>query len=518
MSDNTSSNKRIAKNSIFLTIRMVIVLAITLYTTRILLRILGVVDYGTYNVVCGFVAMFAFLNRAMSNGIQRFFNYELGKSGEEGANKVYCTAVFIQLILAVIIIILTESFGLWYLHNKMVIPEERMIAAEWIFQFSILSFLFVIMQAPFSAAVMAHERMDFYAIINVLDALIKLGIVFLLPYLHADQLIMYGILMAGISVVNFLIYYIYCKRNFKEIRLHRFFNKKQFLSMLSFSGWNLFGSLSNVLKEQGINLVINFFFGPIVNAARGIAAQVNGGLHGFVANITMPVRPQVVQSYAKGNIDRTMNLTYGISKLSCCFLLMMAIPISFEIDYILQLWLGDNIPQHANTFVIIVLFTSLISNLSSATSGVVHATGIMRDYQLWGGLVNMCSVPLAYFLLKYYPRPEIALLAVFVCSALGHFICLFVVRKLVGMSVLDYFKRIVIPIMEVMVITIILVLPVHTFMREGFLRLLVVSVLSVVIVGLLFYYIGFNKSERKMSLQFILSFLKKLNIAKSKIS
>lgn len=514
MSENTSSNKRIAKNSIFLSIRMVVVLAITLYTTRVLLRILGVVDYGTYNVVCGFVAMFTFLNRAMSNGIQRFFNYELGKSGEEGANRVYCTAVFIQFILAVIIIVLTESFGLWYLHNKMVIPDDRMIAAEWIFQFSILSFLFVIMQAPYSAAVMAHERMDFYAIINVLDAFIKLGIVFLLPYLRADQLIMYGLLRAGVSVVNFFIYYFYCKRNFKEIKLHRYFDKKQFLSMLSFSGWNLFGSLSNVLKEQGINLVINFFFGPIVNAARGIAAQVNGGLHGFVANITMPVRPQVVQSYAKGNIDRTMNLTYGISKLSCCFLLMMAIPISFEIDYILRLWLGDNIPQHANTFVIIVLFTSLISNLSSATSGVVHATGIMRDYQLWGSLISMSSVPLAYFLLKSYAIPEIALLAVFVCSALGHFVCLFVVRKLVGMSVWDYFKRIVIPIIEVMAITIVLVFPVHMFMREGFLRLVVVSLLSVVLVGLLFYYIGFNKSERKMSLQFVSSFFKRLRRSK----
>lgn len=515
MPNNTSSNKRIAKNSVFLTIRMMIVLVLTFYTTRILLRTLGVEDYGTYNVVCGFVAMFTFLNRSMSNGIQRFFNYEYGKNGEEGANKVYCTAVFIQFILAVVIIILTESFGLWYLHHKMVLPDDRMIAAEWIFQFSIISFLFVIMQAPYSAAVMAHERMDFFAIISVLDAIIKLGIVFVLPYLRVDQLIMYGFLRSGVSVVNFLIFYIYCKRNFKEIKLHRYFNKKQFLSMLSFSGWNIFGSLSNVLKDQGINLVINFFFGPVVNAARGVASQINGGLHGFVANITIPVRPQVVQSYAKGNINRTMNLTYSISKLSCCFLLMMAIPVSLEIDYILPLWLGDNIPQHANTFVIIVLFTSLISNLSSATSGVVHATGIMRDYQLLGGLFNMSSVPLAYFLLKAYPKPELALLAVFVCSALGHFICLFVVKKLVGMSVWYYFKRIVFPIIEVMAITLVLVFPVHRFMSEGFLRLVIICVLCVIIVGLLFYYIGFNKSERKLAMQLVTSLFKKLRKRKN---
>ena len=510
MAEIASSNKRIAKNSIFLSIRMVIVLVVTFYTTRVLLRTLGVMDYGTYNVVCGFVSMFAFLNMSMSNGIQRFFNYEFGKNGEEGANIVFCTAIFIQIVLAVIIVILTESIGLWYLHNKMVIPPDRMYAAEWIFQFSIFSFLLVVMQAPFAAAVMAHERMDFYAIVNVLDAFIKLGIVFLLPYLKADQLIMYGLLVAGISIINFSLYYFYCKHNFKEIRLRRFFDKKQFKSMLSFSGWNLFGSLSNVMKEQGINLVINYFFGPIVNAARGVALQVNGGLHGFVTNITMPVRPQVVQSYAKGNIDRTMHLTYSISKLSCCFLLMMAIPVSFEIDYILQLWLGDNIPQHSNTFVIIVLFTSLISNLSSATSGVVHATGIMRDYQLWGSLISMFSVPLAYFLLKSYPKPEIALLAVFFCSALGHYICLFIVKNLVGMSVWDYIKRIVLPIIEVMVITIVLVLPVHLFIKEDFLRLVIVCISSVVAVGLSFYYLGFNKSERELSLKLVSSFFMKL--------
>ena len=234
--NSTSANKRIAKNSLFLSIRMVIVLVISLYTTRIVLKVLGVEDYGVYNVVCGFVSMFAFLNTSMSNGIQRFFNYEYGKNGEEGANRVYCTAVIIQAILALIIVILTESFGLWYLHNKMVIPDDRMFAAEWIFQLSILSFIFIIMQAPYTAAVMAHERMDFYAVINVFDAILKLGIVFLLPYVSIDVLIMYGILMTGISVVNFILYYIYCKKQFSEIKFRRTKGNSLFKSMLGFSG------------------------------------------------------------------------------------------------------------------------------------------------------------------------------------------------------------------------------------------------------------------------------------------
>lgn len=506
----TASNKRIAKNSIFLSIRMVFVLLITLITTREVLLVLGVDDYGVYSVVCGFVSMFAFLNTSMSNGIQRFYNYEYSKNGEEGANRVYCTAVLIQVILGAIIIILTESLGLWYLHNKMVIPEDRLSAAGWVFQFSILSFVFIILQAPYSAAVMAHERMGFYAIVNVLDALLKLGIVFLLPYIRADQLILYGLLMAGISVVNFSLYYFYCKNNFREIKLHRVFDKKQFKSMLSFSGWNIFGTFSGVMREQGINLVINFFFGPVVNAARGIATQINGGLQSFVTNITMPVRPQVVQSFAQGNIGRTMHLTYSISKLSCCFLLMMAIPVSLEIDYILRIWLGESVPHYANTFTVIVLFTSLINNLNGATSGVVHATGIMKDYQLWGSMFSISSVPISYFILKSNPFPELALFTVLFCASLGHFVCLFIVKRLIGMSIREYFKEVVWPILIVMIISFIVSFPAHLLLESGFLRLCVVSFISISSVGLSLFFLALNASERALLIQMIKSTVREM--------
>lgn len=510
MPDNSSSNRRLAKNSIFLTIRMVVVLFISLYTTRVVLKVLGVEDYGVYNVVCGFVAMFAFLNTSMSNGIQRFFNYELGKNGEEGANKVYMTSLIIQALLALIIIILVESFGLWYLHNKMVIPAERMLAAEYVFQFSVLGFLFIIMQAPYTASVMAHEKMDFYAVVSILDAVLKLLLVLLLPYLLGDSLILYGVVMLMINVVNFMLYYIYSKRHFKEIRFHKFYDKGLFKSMLGFSGWNLFGSFSGVMKEQGINLVINYFYGPVVNAARGVAAQVNGGLQSFVTNITIPVRPQVIQSYAQGNLSRTMHLTYSISKLSCCFLLMMAIPISYEIDYVLRLWLGANVPEHAALFTIIVFFTSIINNLNSATSGVVHATGIMKDYQLWGSLMGISSVPIAYLLLKIYPIPELALIVVMVCTALGHFICLFVVKKLVGMSVTEYFKEVVWPIVIVLIISVVITYPAHHFMNSGFLRLCVVTLVSVITVGLALYYLALNANERALFSQMIMSLVGKI--------
>lgn len=514
MSQVSSSNQRLAKNSVFLTIRMVIVLAISLYTTRAILKILGVEDYGVYSVVCGFATMFSFLNTSLSNGIQRFYNYEFGKNGEEGANKVYCTAVNIQFILAIIILILTESVGLWYLHHKMVIPEGREIAAEWIFQFSIISFLFVIMQAPYTAAVTAHERMDFYAIVSVLDVFLKLGIVLALPLFSSDKLILFGLLFALISVINFCIYFFYCKKRFKEIKYRRIFDKSLFKSMLGFSGWNIFGSLSGVMKETGINLVINFFFGPIVNAARGVANQVNGALQSFVTNITMPVRPQVIQSYAQGNMDRTMHLTYSISKLSCCFLLMMAIPLSFEIDYVLCLWLGDNVPEHAGVFTIFIFLSSIVNNLNSAISGVVHATGIMKDYQLWGSLISISCVPISYFLLKFYPIPEIALLALVFCAALSHFVCLFIVKRLVGMSVREYFKEVVWPIMIVFAISLAVTFPVHYFLQGGFWRLCIVTITGVVSAGVALFYLALNVSEKILFTQIIRSLAYKLRIIK----
>lgn len=507
---HNQDNKRIAKNSVFLSIRMVLVLILMLYTTRAVLQMLGVEDYGVYNVVCGFVSMFAFLNTSMSNSVQRFYNYEYGKNGAVGASRVYCTSLLIQLLLAIIVIVLTESLGLWYLTHKMVIPDDRMVAAEWIFQFSVLSFLFVIMQAPYTAAVMAHERMDFYAFVSVLDAVLRLGVVFLIPYLTGDKLILYGIFIAMIGLLNFLQYYIYCRRKFAEMRIRNVRERHLFSSMLGFSGWNLFGSLSAVMQTQGINLVINFHFGPVVNAAQGVASQINSGLHSFVANITMPVRPQVVQSYARGDIERTMKLTYSISKLSCCFLMMMGIPISLEIDYVLHLWLGNNVPDHANIFTIIILLTSLTSNLNAAISSVVHATGRMKHYQLWGSLVKISSVPISFLLLTYWHMPELALLTVMVCCSLGHFVCLCVAKHLVPLSLYDYLKNVVLPIILVLLISLLMTFWVPLSMHTSASRFLITVFIGIASVITSLYYVALNKSEKELFCQLAKSVISKI--------
>lgn len=485
---------------------MVVVLCLALFTTRIVLKELGVTDYGIYNVVCGFVLMFSFLNTSMSNGFQRFFNFELGKKGEETQSSVFSTAILIQIVLSVAVGVILEVIGCWYLHNKMVIPMERMEAAGWIFQFSVLSFIAGIMQAPYAALVTAHEKFDFYAIISVLDAILKFLVVCSLAFFNFDKLIIYGLLILVISVFDLAIYLLYCRIKFKKVRFKLRLEKKLFKEMLSFSGWNLIGSFSGVMKEQGINLVINLFFGPLLNAARGIAAQVNSAIQGFVGNILTPVRPQVVQSYAKGDINRTFNLTYSISKFSSLFFLLMAVPVSFEIDYILKIWLGDNVPEYTSIFTILVFATTLVNILNGALSSVVHASGKMKNYQLWGSIIIMLSVPVSYFLLKTTTFPEIPLIVVFICSTVGHFVGLYIARKIVGISILEYSKKVIYPIVIVFILSILFVCPFHYILEEGGGRLCIVSFFSIIGIFLFSYIFAINKSERELVIQLLKSY------------
>ena len=364
------------------------------------------------------------------------------------------------------------------------------------------------MQAPYTASVLAHEKMDFYAVVSILDALLKLGMVIILSYLPGDRLILYGVIMFFINIANFFLYFFYCKRHFCEIKINMIFEKDLFKSMLGFSGWNLFGSFSNVMEVQGINLVMNFFYGPVVNAARGVANQINGGVQSFVGNITLPVRPQVTQSYAMGDIQRTMGLTYGVSKMSCAIVLILAIPASIEIDYILKLWLGDAIPEHTTTFTMLILLTSLVNNLNAPISNVVHATGIMRNYQLFASLTRLCSIPLAYLLIKTYDIPELGLIAVLVMSTATHLVCLIIAHRLVSFSLCEYFNIVIWPTLLILIVGIFLIYPLHIFMQESWLRLFLICVSSFVVIGLQFYYIAFNKSEKQLADQLMKSLVK----------
>lgn len=507
-----ANNKRIAKNTILLSIRMVFVLLLSFYTTRVTLKTLGVDDFGIYNVVCGFVSMFTFLNTSMSNGIQRFFNFELGKNGVEGARKVYVTSLGVQLLLLLLIILLTETFGLWYLHNKMVIPPERFMAAQWIFQFSIISFMLIIMQVPFNAAIMAHEHMNYYAFIGVLDAILKLIIVILIPFAGTDRLVLYSFLLMGISLLNFVLAYVYARSHFEEIRIRPLFDKGLFRSMLSFSGWNIFGSFSGMMREQGLNLILNLFFGPIVNAARGVAYQVTSGLQGFVVNVGTAIRPQMVQSYAQGNSTRTINLMFSLSKFSIAVLYIIAYPVLLEINYVLNIWLGGDVPDYTASFVVIVVFITFLNNMNGAVSAVVHATGKMCKYQVIGSLITLSSLPVAYYALKIGYSPNSVFWISFVFTFIMQIASLLILRSIISFSLSKYVKKVILPFTLFVFLSFSIPLIPRYMMCDGFLRFFIVSVVSFLISSLSFYWVGLDSKEKTL----INSFLSKILPTKRK--
>ena len=507
--DNNIANRRVAKNTIFLSIRMLIVLCINLYATRVVLSTLGVEDYGIYNVVCGFVSLFAFLNSSLSNGIQRFYNYELGKNGDSGLDKIYTSALIIQIIVILIVILLTETVGLWYLDNKMVIPYDRLLTARSIYQLSILSFVLVILQSPFSAAVLAFERMDYYAVVSVVITILKLIAALLLPCFVVDRLLLYSVFLVIISIIEFLLYYVYVKISFKTIKCNVLVDSSLFKSMCVFSGWNIFGTFSGIMKEQGVNLVLNFFCGPVVNAARAIANQVSGGLQSFVSNLTIPVRPQVIKSYAAGDIIRTMSLTFTISKLSCYFIYILALPIIAEIDFILKIWLGSNIPDFTSSFVIIIILTSFLSNLNAAVSGVVHASGKMKLYQISTSLAGLLSVPLSYLVLRFYGNPQLALLMVFVAMLLVQVVSLYILKRIVPFSMFQYLKEVIFPLIIVIGTTWFIPLLIDCLSLVELANFVVTAIASIFAVSFSIYMFGLSQSEKLILKQLIYKVLKK---------
>lgn len=498
MQDSSQNNKRIAKNSMYMSVRMVFLLVLTLYTTRAILWVLGVEDYGIYNVVCGFVSMFSFLNLSMTNGIQRFYNYELGKHGVEGAGKVYNTALLIQTMVSGVIVLIVEGIGIWYLNNKMVIPADRVIAAKWVFHCSVLSIVLVIMQVPYSALVMAHEKMSYYAFVSVCNAILTLIMVYLIPYISGDGLIMYGWLIVFVNAIGFLLYFSYAKTKFIEVKFCPEIHKKMLFSMLGFSGWNLVGSMSGMLREHGVNLIMNLFFGPIVNAAKGVASQVSAGLQSFVQNIAVPARPQVIQSYAKGNIERTMHLTYSISKLSCMLLYMISVSVMFEIDYVLHIWLGNNIPMHSAAFCILTILANFFNSLNSAIAGIVHASGKMKKYQICGAIVNILTLPIVYVLLHFGGKAESALWTVLFVTAFNQIVCLLVLKTIIEYSLIDYFKKVLMPFLLVVGMTIWFPLAITFIMQEGFLRLVINFISSILVVGISIWIVGLNPNEKTL--------------------
>lgn len=507
MPDNSANNKRVAKNTLFLYLRMIIVMGITLYTTRALLAALGVEDYGVYNVVCGFVSMFSFLNTSMANGTQRFYNYEIGKNGESRVSKIFSHAVVIQIVMALVILLVVETFGLWYLYNKMVIPDGRFGAAMWIFQFSMIQLFLVMITVPYSAAVMAYEKMDFYALVSIIDAVLKLVIVLMLPYAPFDTLVYYGALMTLISVLNYVLNWGYSKRKFRNIIFCTEWDKSLFTSMLSFSGWNIFGSVSHMMQSQGVNLILNAFWGTIVNAANGVATQVNSAVNSLTASFVTAVRPQMIKSYASGNIEYLKRMYYSVSKLTFFLVMILAVPLIGEIDIILDVWLGSGkYPEMTALFCQLTIFMTLCNSYATPTSIIIHATGEMKKFQIVVSTVTLMIVPIAYIAAKLGCDASLIIFLSALVTIAAQITRLILIKEQVDFPVGDYCKKVFLPTWSVLFVALIVAFILHSTTPQHFVWSIVRMGLSVLLSFICIYLFGIDRSEK----QLVMSFVKKI--------
>lgn len=475
---------------------MLLIMAVNLYTSRVVLNALGVEDFGIYNVVGGVVAMFSVLSGSLSAAITRFITYELGKGNEESLKKIFSSSVTIQIGLAFLIIILAEAVGVWFLNDKMNIPDSRIVAANWVFQLSVLTFVINLISVPYNASIIAHERMSAFAYISILDALGKLAIAFFITISPIDRLVFYAILMCLVALCIRFVYGIYCKRHFEECAYHFIFDTELLKQMFGFAGWNFIGASSAVLRDQGGNVVINLFCGPAVNAARGIAFQVGNAVNGFVSNFMTALNPQITKSYAAGERDYMMTLIYHGARLSFYILLLISLPVLVNTSYILTLWL-KTVPDHTELFVQLVLVFAMGESISNPLITAMLATGNIRNYQLIVGGLQMMNLPVSYILLRTGSFPEVVIIVAIIISQCCLAARLFMLRGMIGLSVKGYLKKVYINVLTVTVLSAIVPFLIASRLEDTFVNFVLLCCLSVACTGLTVYYIGCNKTERQ---------------------
>lgn len=399
MTDTFANNKRIAKNTIFLYIRMLLAMAVSLFTSRVVLQTLGVVDYGIYGVVGGIVAMFTFLNASMAGATSRFLTYELGQGEPSRLHETFISAFWLHCIIAVAIVLVAETVGLWFLMHKLIIPEERLFAAHWVYQFSVLTMMLNVTQVPYNASIIAHEKMAVYAYVEILNVILKLLIVYLLLCLDGDKLILYAVLVFGVTLLITMLYRLYCMRNFAECKVRFLWNSQIIKPMLKFSGWDIYGNMSVLTRTQGVNMLLNMFFGPALNAASSIATQVQSAVMSFANNILTASRPQIVKQYAVGNNDVMISLIRNTLRLIFLLLMLITVPLLLEIDFVLHIWLGE-VPGFAVSFCSFTLLFNFFASISSVLVTGIHATGRIKRPSIINGTLYLSVIPITYILFK----------------------------------------------------------------------------------------------------------------------
>lgn len=497
MQETNNNNKRIAKNTVFLYTQMILVLVVSLYTSRVVLDVLGVDDYGIYNVVGGFIMMFGFMNSAMATASARFITFEQGTGNIERQKLVFSTSVLIHIAIALIIILIAETFGLWFVNHKMVIPESRMAAANWVYQAAILSFAISIVTVPLSSSVIAHEDMKVFAYVNVIDALLKLSIVLVLPAVSGDKLIFYSILLVVVSLLNFIIYRVYCLRRFRETRFQMRWDCSLFKQMISFAGWSFVGNFGISAKDYGVNIVLNLFCGPAINAARGVAYQVSGAINGFVSNFQMAANPQITKRYAANEIDSMNRLMRTASKFSFYLLAIIIIPVVLRADYILDLWLVD-VPEYSSVFLILILIMALINSMYGPISTAMLATGKIKTYQIAVSIIMFMDVPLSYLVLKLGAAPYYVVVVGIVSAFVALFVRLYILNYEVKIDLRSFIFGVIARNLFVFVIMFLLPYYIDRFLPDTFLGLCVVSIISLIWSLIIILVLGLNFEERNI--------------------
>lgn len=498
MSNNSEANRRIAKNAMLLYIRMGVMMIISFFTARITLEALGVVNYGINNVVGGLVSMFSLISSSLSSSVSRFITFGLGKGDKKELNTIFSTSVNIHIILAIIVVIAIETIGIWFLNNKMTIPADRLTAAHWVLQCSTFMFALGLLSTPYNAAIIAHERMDVYAYFTLFDAFSRLAIVFSIKYYGGDKLILLAIISLIPSLIKQFYYWHFSKRNFEECTYHAVWDKKIFKEMFSFAGWNFIGNSATIMKGQGINIVINMFVGPTVNAARGISTQISSIIGQFVRNFMVALDPQITKEYASGNFVRMHSLISNGTRLSYYLLLVLSIPLMIEIESILYIWLGQ-VPEHTVWFARLAIMLNLSDLLSDSLDTAQKASGKIRNYEITVNGVAIINLPLSYVLLRLGCIPEVTYIVSIAISQTCLFLRLCFLRKSISLSLRQFIYEVYIKVIYISTIAVFVPLLFHFIIENQYIRLISVCAVSALTSTTTIYFLGCNKEERQMA-------------------
>ena len=506
-SREAENNKRILKNTILLYFRMFFMMIVSLYTSRVILKTLGVVDFGIYNVVGGVVSMMGIVNGAMSVATQRYLTYEIGHGDQVRLKQVFCMCLNIYLLLAAIYLVLSETVGLWFLNTQLVIPSDRMFATNWVFQLSLFTSVVSLLTNPFNAIIISHEKMGVYAYISIFEALFKLAIAYAIVVIPYDKLVSYGFLHMFLQVAVCFGYIIYCNRNYDESRYKFYWEKPLFKSLLSYTGWNLFGAMAALAKGQGLNMLLNMFFSPAVNAARGIAYQVNSTVCQFFNNFYTAVRPQITKYYAQDDLTSMFNLVFRSSKLSFFLILVISLPIVVEAPFIIQLWLGQ-LPDYVVPFMRLIIILTAVDAMATPLMTTAHATGKIALYQFVVGTMTIMNIPVSYVFLKMGFGPVVVFQVSMCISVINLFLRLWIVKRLVNFPVRDYIVQIFMRCLLVTMVSSCLPVLIHHYTEEGLVAFIVVCATAVLSSVAAVLALGLNGSERMFVVRMVRTKLK----------